>query len=79
MAIEIVIDPVPNTPTPTILIGFHNGEFSQAVYLQVDTDPLKCVEMANNLAEAFVNACGAAVKAHKEKVPETLRSVPNAD
>lgn len=66
MASQMTIAPYPGAPVPTIVFGFTSGDFSQCVYLQVDEDPLKCVEMANDIAEAFVAACGAAVKAHKE-------------
>ena len=65
-SIEITIDHVPNAPTPSILIGFHANNFSQAVVLTVDSDPLACVEMANNIHEQFVAACGRAVSAHKQ-------------
>jgi hypothetical protein len=77
MAIEITIDHMSGTPTPTIVFGFSTKEFSQCVYLQVDSDPLKCVEMANQMHDAFVAACGRAVSEHKTSltvVPDTFQS-----
>lgn len=69
MAVELTIMPSPNTNNPVVIFGFSSGEFSQCVYLNVDTDPLACVEMANNIAEQFVNACAAAVKAYNNAHP----------
>jgi hypothetical protein len=76
MATQVTIDHVENAPVPTILIGFSSPDFSQAVYLAVDSDPLKCVEMANQLAQQFIDACGRAVKGHKATlsvVPDTFK------
>lgn len=64
---ELVIQHFPDADKPTILFGFSNEYFSQAVYLRIDTDPLKCVEMANGIHEQFVAACGAAVTAYNER------------
>jgi hypothetical protein len=79
MAIQMVISPVVGSNPPQIMFGFHDDTFSQAVYLHVDPDPLKCVEMANHLAETFVASCGAAVKGAKDAVPVTLRGVPDGE
>jgi hypothetical protein len=63
---EIVIEPHPNTDKPTIIFGFTDEDFSQCVYIRVDTDPLKVLEMGNAIIDKFVAASAAAVKAHKE-------------
>lgn len=76
MSVQVTIDHVPDAPVPTILMGFASNEFSQCVYLAVDSDPLKCVEMANQLAQQFIDACGRAVKGHKATlhvVPDTFK------
>lgn len=74
---EMVITPYPNADKPTIVFGFHDGRFSQCVYLTVDEDPLEVIKMANGIHEEFVNAAAAAVKAHKESckghVPDTFK------
>jgi hypothetical protein len=69
---EMVVSVVDGTPVPTILFGFHDQNFSQAVYIQVDEDPLKCVEMANHIHEQFIAACGESVKRHNaaKNLPE---------
>lgn len=64
---ELVIDVYPGQKKPTIVFGFHDGTFSQCVYLQVDSDPLEVVKMANGIHEQFVNAAAAAVKAFNEE------------
>lgn len=76
MTIEVVISPVANAPRPTILMGFTDSTFSQAVYLSVDEDPLQCVEMANQIAQKFIDACGEAVKGWKaaNAIPDTFQS-----
>lgn len=76
MAIELTVDHVPGAPRPTIVVGFSSDQFSQAVYLSVDENPLNCVEMANNLAQSFIDACGRAVKEFKERnnVPDTFKA-----
>lgn len=65
---ELIIDVFPNPDAPMIVFGFHSAEFSQCVYMRVDEDPLKCVEVANGIYEQFVAACGKAVReyAHSE-------------
>lgn len=76
MSIQVVVDHVENAPRPTILMGFSSDTFSQAVFLSVDEDPLKCVEMANDLAKQFVDACGRAVTSWKNSnaIPDTFKS-----
>lgn len=65
---ELTISAMPNTDKPTVLFGFHNEDFSQCVYLVVDPDPIACLKMASDIGDSFIEACGIAVKAHKDKV-----------
>lgn len=67
MPMEIVIQHYPDADKPTIVFGFTSPEFSQCVYLRVDSDPLECVKMANQIHEQFLAACGAAVTAVNER------------
>lgn len=67
MPFQITIEPIFTAPGPTIVMGFSNETFSQAVFINVDRDPLNVVAMANQLAEQFVNACAAAVKPYNQE------------
>lgn len=70
MPFQVTIEPVFTAPGPTIVMGFSNETFSQAVFINVDPDPLKVIEMANQIAEQFINACAAAVKPYNESSGE---------
>ena len=63
---ELVIAPVPDSETPTVVFGFTSETFSQCVYMTVDEDPVACLKYAETLADGFVAACGAAVQSARE-------------
>ena len=55
---------------PQVIFGFTNPAFSQAVYLDAAIEPAEAVRQADQIHEAYLRACGAAVKAWKERVSE---------
>ena len=52
---------------PKIIFGFANYAFSQAVFIDAPQDAGKAVQVADALYKGYLEACGAAVKAWKEK------------
>lgn len=69
---ELSITHATDAEFPTVVFGFFSPEFSQCVYLRVDGDPVKVVQMANQIHEGFVNAAAAAVKLHRERDADTI-------
>lgn len=52
---------------PKIIFGFSSHAFSQAVFIDAPEDAGTAVQAADALYKGFLEACGAAVKAWKEK------------
>ncbi len=55
----------PTSDSPTVIFGFSNEMFSQAVYITVSSDPLENVKFADELYAAYLNAASEAVKRHR--------------
>lgn len=69
---ELSITHATDAEHPTVVFGFFSPEFSQCVYLRVDGDPVKVIQMANQIHEGFVNAAAAAIKSHKERYGDAI-------
>lgn len=75
VSMQLVIAPVPDSATPTVVFGFTADTFSQCVYLTVDEDPITVLKYAEELADGFVKAAGLAVQSAR-KVRGDATSAP---
>jgi hypothetical protein len=62
---NLTIAPHPTSDSPTVIIGFSNEMFSQAVYITVSSDPIDNVKFADEFYAAYLKAAGEAVKRHR--------------
>jgi hypothetical protein len=72
---ELIISAMPSEEKPGVIFGFSSAEFSQCVYMNVDEDPIQCLKVAEEMADAFVKACGEAVKNYR-KAQKNAKSLP---
>jgi len=53
---------------PQVIFGFTHKSFSQAVFLDAPIEPAEAMRIADTMYEAFLKACGAAVKDWRARV-----------